>query len=49
MKSAIDHLYSVSNFLRGMGLDPAIPKHAKEAIQAKVHEIETFLEKDDEP
>jgi hypothetical protein len=35
----------VSNMLGGMTFDPAIPSHAKEAMQAKRQELEEALEK----
>lgn len=41
----IEQLESAANFLRGMGFDPAIPKHAKEAIAAKVRDLDAVIEK----
>lgn len=43
-----DELYNLvedtANMLRGMTLDPAIPAHAKGAMQNKIQELEDALE-----
>jgi hypothetical protein len=38
-------LESTANMLRGMTLDPAIPKHTKEAMQCRIASIEATVEK----
>lgn len=35
----------VANLLTGMQFDPAIPAHAKEAMRAKVAELELVIER----
>lgn len=44
-----DELYQLiddtANMLRGMTLDPAIPHHAKSAMQRKIQVLEESLEK----
>lgn len=43
-----DELYQMientANMLRGMTLDPAIPRHAKGAMQEKIQELEKAME-----
>ena len=45
----IDEIYNliqnIANMLRGMTMDPAIPNHAKSAMQNKIQELEEELEK----
>lgn len=33
-----------ANFLRGMSMDPAIPKHAKEAILVRITTLDAIVE-----
>ncbi len=40
--SAIGLLEDTANFLRGMRLDPAIPQHAKEAIDSRLSKLDAF-------
>ena len=44
-----DEIYQLlddtANMLRGMNLDPAIPRHAKEAMGVRIQTIEEALEK----
>ena len=35
-----EQIESVANMLRGMTMDPAIPAHAKEAMRAKIEQLE---------
>jgi hypothetical protein len=46
---SIDDIYQLlddtANMLRGMKMDPAIPRHAKEAMGARIQTIEEALEK----
>lgn len=44
MKNSIEMLEGTANFLRGMMFDPAIPKTVKQAIQARVDELDWFTE-----
>ena len=34
-----------ANMLRGMTMDPAIPSHAKSAMQSRIQQLEEQLEK----
>lgn len=38
-------LESTSNMLRGMTLDPSIPRHAKEAMFSRIETLEAAVEK----
>ena len=40
MERAIIMIETTANMLRGMLMDPAIPRHAKEAMQARIIELE---------
>jgi hypothetical protein len=40
----LSELESVANFLRGMSLDPALPKHTKEALQFRISKIDKLTE-----
>lgn len=44
-----DEIYKLientANMLRGMTLDPAVPKHTKSAMQESIQELEESLEK----
>ena len=46
---SIDEIYQLlddtANMLRGMKMDPAIPRHAKEAMGVRIQTIEEALEK----
>lgn len=42
-KEALELLDRTALMLRGMTLDPAIPKHAKEAMRGRIEELEAFL------
>lgn len=44
MTDPIELLESTANMLRGMTLDPAIPRHAKEALHSKIAELEKCVE-----
>ena len=44
MDKLIELIESTANLLRGMCLDPAIPKHAKEAMQARIVELDAAAE-----
>ena len=38
-------LESIANMLRGMTLDPAIPYHAKNVMQAQIQVLEELVER----
>lgn len=44
IKSPIQQLESVANFMRGMQFDPIIPKSVKEALACRVSDIDAFTE-----
>jgi len=44
-EEALQLLESTANMLRGMTLDPAIPKHAKDAMHQRIKELEGFVER----
>ena len=43
----LDVIEETANMLRGMTLDPAIPKHAKEAMWNKIADLEKLVESED--
>lgn len=44
MKTPIQHLESVANFMRGMRFDPRIPSEVKASLDGRVDAIDEFTE-----
>lgn len=45
MDELLQLMEDAANMLRGMTMDPAIPAHAKDAMQSKIAELESAVEK----
>lgn len=43
IESILEIMESTANMLRGMTLDPSIPKHAKDAMLCKIPELEAAV------
>lgn len=44
MKTPIQHLESVANFMRGMRFDPRIPSEVKASLDGRIDAIDEFTE-----
>lgn len=44
MKTPIEQLESVANFMRGMQFDPSLPKSVKSSISCRISDIDDFTE-----
>lgn len=47
-KQALEMLDRTALMLRGMTMDPAIPEHAKEAMRARIKDLEAFVTREAE-
>lgn len=43
-EDALQKLENIANMLRGMMLDPACPRHMRQAMLSKIEEVEAFVE-----
>lgn len=44
-EEVIEIIEQTANMLRGMTMDPAIPKHAKEAMRSRILQLDEAAEK----
>lgn len=44
IEELVELIDSTSNMLRGMTMDPAIPKHAKDAMWSRIAQLEAVVE-----
>lgn len=45
IENLLQNLEHAANFMRGMALDPAIPPHAKQALQSRIENIDGLVER----